>query len=163
MTTARAAVLRAADQPYSIEDVTLRDLRPNEVLVRIVGVGKGEDVRLVDRLHEAEAEHRLGDARGKRRRRVEVAIGEAGDGIGRPAQHDDLAAGQRHRRLGIVDRHAALGLEALEELRSGREPVFEEEAFRVAEHQLHTFARIERRGIGAAKRVSCLGEMRRVR
>ena len=39
MTTARAAVLRAADQPYSIEDVTLRDLRPNEVLVRIVGVG----------------------------------------------------------------------------------------------------------------------------
>lgn len=36
---AKAAVLRAGDQPYSIEDVELRDLHPYEVLVRIVGVG----------------------------------------------------------------------------------------------------------------------------
>lgn len=35
----RAAVLRAGDQPYSIEELELRDLRANEVLVRIVGVG----------------------------------------------------------------------------------------------------------------------------
>jgi aryl-alcohol dehydrogenase len=34
-----AAVLRAGDQPYALEPVTLRDLRANEVLVRIVGVG----------------------------------------------------------------------------------------------------------------------------
>lgn len=34
-----AAVLRAADQPYSIEEVDLADPRPDEVLVRIVGVG----------------------------------------------------------------------------------------------------------------------------
>lgn len=34
-----AAVLRAPDQPYSIEQVTLADPRPDEVLVRIVGVG----------------------------------------------------------------------------------------------------------------------------
>ena len=36
---ARAAVLRAGDQPYTIEEVELRELRSNEVLVRIVGVG----------------------------------------------------------------------------------------------------------------------------
>ncbi len=35
----RAAVLRAADQPYAIEEIELRDLRPGEVLVRIVGTG----------------------------------------------------------------------------------------------------------------------------
>ncbi len=34
-----AAVLRAADQPYSLEEVTLAEPRPDEVLVRIVGVG----------------------------------------------------------------------------------------------------------------------------
>ena len=34
-----AAVLRAPDQPYSLEQVTLDDPRPDEVLVRIVGVG----------------------------------------------------------------------------------------------------------------------------
>lgn len=34
-----AAVLRASDQPYSIEQVTLADPRADEVLVRIVGVG----------------------------------------------------------------------------------------------------------------------------
>jgi aryl-alcohol dehydrogenase len=32
-------VLRAGDQPYSIEELDLRELRANEVLVRIVGVG----------------------------------------------------------------------------------------------------------------------------
>lgn len=36
---ARAAVLRAADGPYAIEDIELRDLRAGEVLVRIVGAG----------------------------------------------------------------------------------------------------------------------------
>lgn len=36
---ATAAVLRAADAPYALEEITLRDLRPNEVLVRIVGAG----------------------------------------------------------------------------------------------------------------------------
>jgi aryl-alcohol dehydrogenase len=36
---ATAAVLRASDQPYALEEIDLRDLRPNEVLVRIVGVG----------------------------------------------------------------------------------------------------------------------------
>jgi len=36
---ATAAVLRAPDAPYRLEEVTLRDLRPNEVLVRIVGAG----------------------------------------------------------------------------------------------------------------------------
>lgn len=35
----RAAVLRAPDAPYSIEDVELRELRDHEVLVRIVGAG----------------------------------------------------------------------------------------------------------------------------
>jgi aryl-alcohol dehydrogenase len=34
-----AAVLRAGDQPYAIEPVTLRNLRSDEVLVRVVGVG----------------------------------------------------------------------------------------------------------------------------
>lgn len=34
-----AAVLRAADGEYTLEPVTLRDLRADEVLVRIVGVG----------------------------------------------------------------------------------------------------------------------------
>src|SRR5687768_14926 len=34
-----AAVLRAGDQPYSIEQVTLGDPRPDEVVVRIVGAG----------------------------------------------------------------------------------------------------------------------------
>lgn len=34
-----AAVLRTTDGPYSIERLTLRDLRDDEVLVRIVGVG----------------------------------------------------------------------------------------------------------------------------
>jgi len=38
-TSARAAVLRAGDTPYSIENVELRALRSNEVLVRIVGAG----------------------------------------------------------------------------------------------------------------------------
>ena len=38
-TSARAAVLRAGDAPYTIENVELRALRGNEVLVRIVGVG----------------------------------------------------------------------------------------------------------------------------
>jgi aryl-alcohol dehydrogenase len=39
MTTTRAAVLRAPDKPYVIEDVVLGELRPDEVLVRIVGTG----------------------------------------------------------------------------------------------------------------------------
>ena len=34
-----AAVLRAGDAPYAIETVTLRDVRADEVLVRIVGAG----------------------------------------------------------------------------------------------------------------------------
>ncbi len=34
-----AAVLRAQDQPYSLEEVELADPRPDELLVRIVGVG----------------------------------------------------------------------------------------------------------------------------
>ncbi len=34
-----AAVLRGHDQPYTIEPIELRDLRPNEVLVRIVAAG----------------------------------------------------------------------------------------------------------------------------
>ncbi len=34
-----AAVLRTPDGPYTIEPVTLRDLRADEVLVRVVGVG----------------------------------------------------------------------------------------------------------------------------
>jgi aryl-alcohol dehydrogenase len=34
-----AAVLRAGDQPYSLEQVDLADPRPDEVLVRIVGAG----------------------------------------------------------------------------------------------------------------------------
>jgi aryl-alcohol dehydrogenase len=34
-----AAVLRAGDQPYSLEEVELADPRPDEVLVRIVGTG----------------------------------------------------------------------------------------------------------------------------
>lgn len=36
---ATAAVLRAADGPYAIEPVTLRELRAGEVLVKIAGVG----------------------------------------------------------------------------------------------------------------------------
>ena len=36
---ATAAVLRAPDGAYALEEVTLRDLRVDEVLVRIVGVG----------------------------------------------------------------------------------------------------------------------------
>jgi aryl-alcohol dehydrogenase len=36
---ATAAVLRTPDGPYALETVTLRDLRADEVLVRIVGVG----------------------------------------------------------------------------------------------------------------------------
>lgn len=36
---ATAAVLRGADQPYAIEEINLRDLRPHEVLVRIVAAG----------------------------------------------------------------------------------------------------------------------------
>ncbi len=36
---ATAAVLRGADQPYAIEEIDLRDLRPHEVLVRIVAAG----------------------------------------------------------------------------------------------------------------------------
>lgn len=36
---ATAAVLRGADQPYTIEEIDLRDLRPHEVLVRIVAAG----------------------------------------------------------------------------------------------------------------------------
>jgi len=36
---ATAAVLRAPDGAYALEEVTLRDLRADEVLVRIVGVG----------------------------------------------------------------------------------------------------------------------------
>ena len=36
---ATAAVLRGTDQPYAIEEIELRDLRPNEVLVRIVAAG----------------------------------------------------------------------------------------------------------------------------
>lgn len=39
MTRTTAAVLRAPDGPYTIEPLTLRDLRADEVLVRIVGVG----------------------------------------------------------------------------------------------------------------------------
>jgi Alcohol dehydrogenase GroES-like domain len=39
MKTTRAAVLRAADQPYSIEEITLEKLAPTEVLVRIAGSG----------------------------------------------------------------------------------------------------------------------------
>ena len=38
-TVVRAAVLRGHDKPFTIEDVTLGDLRDDEVLVRIVGVG----------------------------------------------------------------------------------------------------------------------------
>ena len=34
-----AAVLRGHDQPYTIESIDLRDLRPHEVLVRIVAAG----------------------------------------------------------------------------------------------------------------------------
>lgn len=36
---ATAAVLRGHDTPYAIENVTLRDLKPHEILVRIVGAG----------------------------------------------------------------------------------------------------------------------------
>lgn len=36
---ATAAVLRGTDQPYAIEEIELRDLRPHEVLVRIVAAG----------------------------------------------------------------------------------------------------------------------------
>lgn len=39
MTQTTAAVLRAADGPYTIETLTLRDLRDDEVLVRVVGAG----------------------------------------------------------------------------------------------------------------------------
>ena len=39
MNTMKAAVLRAHDQPYSIEDVTLGKLEPGEILVRIAGTG----------------------------------------------------------------------------------------------------------------------------
>jgi aryl-alcohol dehydrogenase len=39
MTRTRAAVLRAPDKPFVIEDVVLGELRPDEVLVRIVGTG----------------------------------------------------------------------------------------------------------------------------
>jgi aryl-alcohol dehydrogenase len=34
-----AAVLRSADGPYTLESITLRDLRDDEVLVRVVGAG----------------------------------------------------------------------------------------------------------------------------
>jgi aryl-alcohol dehydrogenase len=37
--TMKAAVLRAADRPFAMEEVTLEKLAPNEVLVRIVGSG----------------------------------------------------------------------------------------------------------------------------
>lgn len=37
--TTRAAVLRAQDQPYEIEEITLDDLKPGEVLVKIVSAG----------------------------------------------------------------------------------------------------------------------------
>ncbi|MBB5895458.1 NAD(P)-dependent alcohol dehydrogenase [Kutzneria kofuensis] len=39
MTTTRAAVLRSFDQGFSLEEITLADLRPDEVLVEIAGVG----------------------------------------------------------------------------------------------------------------------------
>src|SRR5213592_4338304 len=35
----KAALLRRHDEPFTIEDVTLGELRPDEVLVRIVGTG----------------------------------------------------------------------------------------------------------------------------
>jgi hypothetical protein len=87
-------------------------LATDAVAIRVVGVGKGEDVCFVDCLDKAKAEHRLGDARRKRRRRVEIAICETSDGISWAAQRDDLTSGKRYRLLGIVDHHAALGLEA---------------------------------------------------
>ena len=37
--TSRAAVLRSANDPYTLEEVTLADLRPHEVLVEIVSAG----------------------------------------------------------------------------------------------------------------------------
>ncbi|MFI7498965.1 NAD(P)-dependent alcohol dehydrogenase [Streptomyces sp. NPDC049687] len=39
MTTTRAAVLRSADKEHVIEEITLADLRPDEVLVKIAGTG----------------------------------------------------------------------------------------------------------------------------
>lgn len=39
MTTMQAAVLRSADTPYVLEEVTLAELGPREILVRIVGAG----------------------------------------------------------------------------------------------------------------------------
>ncbi|WP_440709399.1 NAD(P)-dependent alcohol dehydrogenase [Herbiconiux sp. YIM B11900] len=38
-TTAHAAVLRGLDSPFSFEDVVLDDIRPNELLVKIVATG----------------------------------------------------------------------------------------------------------------------------
>jgi aryl-alcohol dehydrogenase len=39
MKRTQAAVLRAPDQPYTCEEVTLADLRPDEILVKIAGCG----------------------------------------------------------------------------------------------------------------------------
>lgn len=39
MTTMQAAVLRSGGSPYTLEDVVLDDLQPDELLVRIVGAG----------------------------------------------------------------------------------------------------------------------------
>ncbi len=38
-TTAPAAVLRGVDVPFTFEDVVLEDIRPDELLVRIVATG----------------------------------------------------------------------------------------------------------------------------
>jgi aryl-alcohol dehydrogenase len=38
-TTAHAAVLRGVDEPFSFEDVVLEDIRPDELLVKIVATG----------------------------------------------------------------------------------------------------------------------------
>ena len=39
VTPVRAAVLRGVDEPFTFEDLTLDDIRPDEVLVKITAVG----------------------------------------------------------------------------------------------------------------------------
>ena len=84
-------------------------LAGDSVVVGIVRIGQRENVGRMDRLDETEADHLRRHARRQRRVGIERAEGEVLHAVLRLAQREAGAVLQRHRHLGVADRHLAFG------------------------------------------------------
>ncbi len=89
-----------------------RGAAADPVAIGVVRIGKRQDIGLVDRLDQAEPDHRLGHARRERRRRIERPVGEVGYGIARSAQRNGLTVGEGEGLLRVADLQMTLGCKA---------------------------------------------------